>query len=86
MLVNVMTLGYLLKLLALVVAEEPAFAGKYFDKSSFGAIKAGMTGIFPTEYQRDMDALWEVYRDSQNPANERRLEATLEELEARYPG
>lgn len=82
---NIIALGYPLKFVAYLASQEPTVAGKWFDKSYiFGPISTGMTDIFPPDYKRDLDHLWDVYRRSQSPAHEQNLEDLLEEFEERY--
>lgn len=84
---NIIALGYPLKFVAYLASQEPALAGKWFDKSYvFGPMSTAMTDIFPPEYRGNLDHLWDVYRRSQSPAHERDLEDLLDELEGRYFG
>ncbi len=85
MAVNIIALGYPLKLIAYLASQEPTLAGAWFDKSQiFGPLSTAMTDIFPPDYKRDSDHLWDVYRRSQSPAQEPHLEELLEKFEARY--
>jgi hypothetical protein len=85
MCVNIVALGYPLKLVAYLASQEPTVAGKLFDKSHvFGPLSTGMTDIFPPECKRDLDQLWDVYRRSQSPVHEQDLEDLLEKFEAKY--
>jgi hypothetical protein len=85
MIVNIIAMGYPLKLVAYLTSQEPALAGKWFDKSYvLGPISTAMTDIFQPEYKHNLDHLWDVYRRSQSPAHEQDLEDLLDELEAKY--
>jgi hypothetical protein len=87
MIVNIIALGYPLKLVAYLASHEPTVAGKWFDKNYvFGPISTAMTDIFPPEYKNNLDHLWDVYRRSQSPVYEQDLEDVLEDLEAKYLG
>lgn len=82
---NIIAVGYPLKFVAYLASQEPAVAGKLFDKSYiFGPLSTAMTDIFPSDYKRDLDQLWDVYRRSQSPAYEQDLEGLLENFEAMY--
>lgn len=82
---NIILLGYPLKLVAFLASQEPSVAGRWLDKSiMFGAISTSMSSIFPPDYKRDLDQLWEVYLRTQFPEHEQELEDLLEELEDRY--
>ena len=85
MVTNIVALGYPLKFVAHLASQEPTLAGKWFDKSYiFGPLSTGMTDVFPSEHKRDLDQLWDVYRQSQSPAHEHDLEDLLEAFEAKY--
>jgi len=82
---NIIFLGYPLKFVAFLASQEPIIVGKWLDKSYiFGPLSTAMTDIFPPDYKRDFDQLWDVYRRSQLPEHEQELEDLLEELEDRY--
>ena len=82
---NIIALGYPLKFIAYLVSQEPTVAGKWLDKSLiFGPLSTGMTDIFPPDYKRDFDHLWDVYGRSQSPAREQELEVLLRDFEAKY--
>jgi hypothetical protein len=84
---NIVFVGYPLKFIAFLASIDPTLAGKWLDKSYvFGPLSTGTTDIFPPEYKRDSDHLWDVYHRSQSPAHEQELDNVLEDLEARYFG
>jgi hypothetical protein len=87
MTINIVALGYPLRLVAYLASLEPIAAGKWFDRSyTLGPLSTGMTEILPADYRRDLDRLWEAYRRSQSPAHERELEELLRDFEAKYFG
>ena len=85
MTVSIIALGYPVKFIAYLASLEPNLAGKWLDKSHiFGPFSTGMPDIFPPDYKRDFDHLWDVYSRSQSPAYEKELEDLLRDFEAKY--
>lgn len=85
MCVSIITLGYPLRFLAYLAALSPNLAGKWLDKSHvIGPLTFAMS--LPTDYQEQMDRLWELFEKSLSPANKSELEEFLKEYEERYFG
>jgi hypothetical protein len=85
MIINIITLGYPLKFIAYLASQEPTLAGKFFDTNYiFVTLTTVMTDIFPPDYKRDFDHLWNVYTRSESPTHEKELEDLLRDFEAKY--
>jgi len=82
---NIILLGYPLKLVAFRLLWVPSLAGRLLEKSDiFGPVSTAMSTSFPPDYKHDIDQLWEVYLRTKFPEHEQELEDLLEELEDRY--